>query len=76
MSACKWKDPFVVLTISNNHSVEMIKVKNKRGQVRGKLNIVPGYNDGMAGIDTSDQMVSYYSGLRKSVTWYKKIGFH
>ena len=30
----------------------------------------------MSGIDRSDQMLSYYQGLRKSVRWYKKIGFH
>ena len=32
--------------------------------------IVRDYNNGMA------EMLSYYSGLRKSVRWYKKIGFH
>ena len=30
----------------------------------------------MAGIDRSDQMLSYYSGLRKSIRWYKRISFH
>ena len=30
----------------------------------------------MAGIDRSDQMLSYHQGLRKSVWRYKKIGFH
>ena len=30
----------------------------------------------MSGVDRSDQMLSYYQGLRKSVHWYKKIGFH
>ena len=51
-------------------------MKNKRGQVREKPNIVRDYNDGMAGIDKYDQILSYYSGLRKSARWYKKIGFH
>ena len=41
-----------------------------------KPNIVHEYSDGMAGIDRSDQMLSYYSCFRKSVRWYKKIGFH
>ena len=67
VSVCKWKDRRDVLTISNKHSVEMVEVKNKRGQVREKPNIVRDCNDGMAGIDRSDQMLSYYSGLRKSV---------
>ena len=42
----------------------MVEVKNKRGQVCEKPNIERDYNDGMAGIDRSDQMLSYYSGLR------------
>ena len=59
VSVCKWKDHRDVLTISNKHSVEMVEVKNKHGQVREKPNIVCDYNDGMAGIDRSDQMLSY-----------------
>ena len=39
-------------------------------------NIVRDYNDGIAAIDRSDRMLSYYSGLRRSVRWYKKIAFH
>ena len=34
------------------------------------------YNDCMSGIDRSDQMMSYHSGLRKTVRWYKKVGVH
>ena len=30
----------------------------------------------MAGIDRSDQILSYCSVFRKSVKWYKNIGFH
>ena len=36
VSVCKWKDRRDVLTISSMHSVEMVEVKNKRGQVREK----------------------------------------
>ena len=41
-----------------------------------KPNIVRDYNNGMSGIDRSEQMLSYYQGLRESVGWYKKVGFH
>ena len=41
-----------------------------------KPNIVRDFNNGMSGIDRSDQMVFYYQGLRKSVQWYEKIEFH
>lgn len=73
---CKWKDKRDVLTISNMHRVEMINVVNRRQQMSIKPNIVQDYNDGMSGVDTSDQMLSYYSGLRKTLRWYKKMGLH
>ena len=38
-----------------------------------KPKIIEHYNKGKQGIDLSDQMSSYYSALRKSLTWYKKI---
>ena len=41
-----------------------------------KPNIVADYNLGMPGIDRSDQMLSYYQGIHKTVCWYKKNGFH
>ena len=72
----KWKDKRDVLTISNKHKLKLVPVKNKRGEVIMKPNIVSNYNNGMSGIDRSDKMLSYYQGLRKSVRWYKKIGFH
>ena len=30
----------------------------------------------MSGIDRSDQMLPYHSGLRKTLGWYKKAGIH
>ena len=72
----KWKDRRDVLTITNKHSVEMVPVKNRRGEVKMKPNVIRDYNNGMSGIDRSDQMLSYYQGLRKTVRWYKKVGFH
>ena len=34
------------------------------------------YNQNMSGIDLSNQMLSYHSGLRKTIRWYKKVGVH
>ena len=53
----KWKDKRDVLTISNKHKLELVPVKNERGEVRMKLNIVKDYNNRMSGIDRSDQML-------------------
>ena len=41
-----------------------------------KANIVRDYDNSMSGIDWSDQMLSYHSGLRKTLRWYKKAGVH
>ena len=59
----KWKDKRDVLTISNKHKLKLVSVKNKRGDVRMKPNIVRDYNTGMSGIDRPDLMLSYYQGL-------------
>ena len=76
VTVCKWKDKRDVLTISNMHRVEMVEVKNRNGKVMMKPNIVRDYNAGMSGIDRSDQMISYYSALRKTIRWPKKVALH
>ena len=76
VSVCKLKDKGDVLTISNAHSPTLIKVTNRLGKEKEKPNIVRDYNDSMSGIDRSDQMLSYHSGLRKTLWWYKKAGVH
>ncbi|XP_041351080.1 piggyBac transposable element-derived protein 4-like [Gigantopelta aegis] len=72
---CKWKDKREVLTISNMHRIEMVDVRNWNDKLSRKPNTVRDYN-GMAGVDRSDQMLSYYSALRKIIRWYKKIVLH
>ncbi|XP_064598479.1 piggyBac transposable element-derived protein 4-like [Liolophura sinensis] len=73
---CKWRDKRDVLTITNMHNMKMVNVTNRNQKVSQKPNIVRDYNNGMSGIDRSDQMLSYYSALRKTIRWYKKIGLH
>ena len=73
----KWKDKREVHTISNKHTEpQMVQVTNRRGDQKMKPNIVRDYNDGMSGIDRTDQMLSYHSALRKTERWYKKVGIH
>ena len=64
---CKWKDKRDMLTISNKHKAEFVRVTNRRGKEKMKPNILAEYNLGMSGIDRSDQMLSYYQGLRKTI---------
>ena len=73
---CKWKDKRDVLCISNAHVPSLVATQNRHGAAKVKPNIVRDYNLHMSGIDRSDQMLSYYSGLRKTIRWYKKIGVH
>lgn len=73
---CKWKDKREVLTISNMHKVGIVEVQNRNRKVSLKPNIIKDYNAGMSGVDQSDQMLSYYSALRKTVRWPKKIVLH
>ena len=62
-----WKDNREVLMISNMHELKMVEVANKRGQKKKmKRNMAHDYNNGMSGVDRSDQMVSYYDCLRKT----------
>lgn len=76
VTVCKWKDKREVLTISNMHVVEMVKVSNRNGKLSMKPNIIRDYNQGMSGIDRSDQMLSYYTALRKIIRWHKKVALH
>lgn len=76
VTVCKWKDKRDVLSISNMHAVEMVEVPNRNGKISMKPNIIRDYNNGMSGIDRSDQMLSYYSSLRKTIRWPKKVSLH
>lgn len=60
-----WKDSRNVLTISNKHLAKVVDVKNKRGKICQKPYIITDHNNKVSGIDWSDQMFSYYQGLKK-----------
>ena len=63
------------MTISNARNLETVKVSKRCSKEKMKPNIVRDYNS-MCGMDWSDQMLSYHSGLRKTLRWYKKAGVH
>ena len=70
MTVAKWKDKRDVLMISNAHIQKMATVTNQRGNEKQKPSMVKDYNNSMSSIDRSDQMLSYHSGLRKTLRWY------
>ena len=51
----------------------MVEVQNRKEQKKMKPNVIRDYNLGMSGIENCDQMLSYYSALRKTLRWYKKL---
>uniref|UniRef100_A0A1A9ZX35 DDE_Tnp_1_7 domain-containing protein n=1 Tax=Glossina pallidipes TaxID=7398 RepID=A0A1A9ZX35_GLOPL len=77
---CKWRDRRHILTISNMHKIEMVEVVNQSEKLKIKLTTLPNvlrdYITGMAGVDHSDQMMSYHSSLRKTLRWHKNIAIH
>ena len=54
----------------------MVKTTNRHGKEKDKPNVMKIYNENMSGIDRSDQMLYYHSGLRKTIRWNKKVGIH
>ena len=59
--------------ITNEQLVESF---NRLGNLKQKLNAIHVYNQNISSINQSDQILSYHSGLRKTVRWYKKAGTH
>lgn len=84
----KWKDKGDVRMLSTKHAPVMIshsnqeddpnmpstsRTKRRKSIVKAKPLAIIEYNKGKAGIDLSDQMVSYGSTLRKGLKWYRKL---
>ncbi|CAH2100932.1 unnamed protein product [Euphydryas editha] len=67
----KWKDKRDVLMISTCHADEQTMSSGRNP--RPKPNMILEYNDRKKGIDLSDELASYYSPIRKTMTWYKKV---
>lgn len=75
----KWQDKRPVLMISSvpSHTPQLTPAgkKNRRGEDVVKPVAVIAYNKAKKGVDLSDQLSSYYTSLRKSIKWYKKVMF-
>lgn len=60
-----------------HHTDQVISTgsKNRNGEDVCKPPAIIAYNKAKKGVDISDQMSSYYTSLRKSLKWYKKVIF-
>lgn len=71
ITVLKWKDRRNVhmLSTCHNHDVAITPGRNSKP----KPLMILDYNKGKKGIDLSDQLASYYTPIRKTIIWYKKI---
>ena len=72
-----WRDKRYVLTISSvpEHGAVLCPSgkKDRKGEEILKPESVLAYNKVKKGVDVSDQMTSYYTALRKTRKWYRKL---
>lgn len=71
-----WYDKRRVATLSTIHKAEFVKAINGRKREVLKPAVVADYCKFMFGVDLSDQKAFYYSPLRRSYKWWRKLFFH
>ena len=61
--------------LSTHHSGKMVESgrQTKEGEKKKKPESIMAYNNFMCGVDRMDQLMSYYSPLRKTLKWYRKV---
>ena len=71
----KWNDKRDVLMLTTCHSGRMVAINKptRQGEIKKKPDAVIAYNKYMCGVDRMDQLMSYYSPLRKTLKWYRKV---
>ena len=65
-----------VIMISSACSAGMTEVQNRKGQRVKKPVAVHTYNNSMNGVDRNDQYCTYYSFLRRTLKWWRKMFFY
>lgn len=76
--ALKWCDKRSVYMISTIHSASMVSTGrvDHRNNIICKPEPIHFYIRLMGGVDLGDQLMSYYSFLRRSVKWWRKLFIH
>ena len=77
MALC-WLDRKYVNTLSNCNDEKLANIRKKDydGQPIVKAQVIIDYNEIMGGVDSIDQLLKYYSFLRKINQIVQKGGFH
>ena len=70
-----WKDKREVRMISTIHNSSMGEGKQNRwtGEIQKKPTCILEYNKYMGGVDKADMYLAYFSVLRKTMKWTKKV---
>ena len=63
-----------LIMLSSNCTHDMVTVRSRRA-TQMKPVVVDRYNHSMNGVDRADQFTVYYSFVRKSVKWWRKVFF-
>ena len=71
-----WYDKRRVATLSTIHKAVFVQTKNYKNEDMVKPAIVADYCKFMFGVDLSDQKAYYYTPLRRSYKWWRKLFFH
>ncbi|KAK7504155.1 hypothetical protein BaRGS_00004459 [Batillaria attramentaria] len=71
----KWRDKRDVLSLSTMDKPELVRTQG-RFELKEKPRCVVNYIQHMAGVDNSDQLISYLPMHRKTLKWWKKPFFH
>ena len=79
MMVMEWKAPkgkssVIMLSTESPASVSQVHLSRNRGEMNKPL-VVQLYNQSMNGVDRADQNSVYYSFIRKSHKWWKKLFF-
>ena len=79
MMALEWKAPkgkssVVMLSTESPASMTRVQLSRNRGETQKPL-VVQRYNQSMNGVDRADQNSVYYSFIRKSRKWWRKLFF-
>ena len=70
------KKPVTILSTIHEASELLTRKKDAHGNRIPKLFAIHQYTQNMAGVDISDQYMSFHVALRKSMKWSRKLFFH
>ena len=82
MMALKWMDKRPVMMLSTIHDDSFVTKKRRSRAAPGgeedilKPLVVEEYNKNMGGVDTGDQLLSYYGFSHRTLKWWRRLFFH